>query len=147
MNIDFCKRTPLYIERFALFAANEIGLDRLRGDIHFSYYPTLENDSYGLCWGDNREADIHIASRMSDRKIAKVDKLMTVVHELVHAKQYLKRELKGTHPEGKCMWRGSLIKYDPQCEDTAPWEVEAVSFERPVYQAWLLYKYMQNMRK
>ena len=136
MNIDFCKRTPLYIERFALFAAREIGLDLLRGEIHFAYHQTFENDSYGLCWGDNREAEIHIASKMSNRKITKTDKMMTVAHELVHAKQYLKRELKGVHPEGECMWRGSLITYDPECEKDAPWEVEAVSYEKPILAAW-----------
>ena len=145
MNIDFCNRTPLYLERFTFFAAKQIGLDKLRGDIHLSYYPTLENDSYGLCWGDGKEVEIHIASKMSDRKVSKIDKMKTVVHELVHARQFLRRELSLGGGDDECNWHGRLFRYDPKNESEAPWEVEAVSVEQPIYEAWLTHVWQQRM--
>jgi len=140
VNLDFCKRTPLYIEEFTYFAAKQLGLHLLRGDIHVAYRTTLDNDSYGLCWGDNREADIQIASKMSNQKITRKDKLLTVAHELVHARQFLKRELHLGSMDGECTWRGRFTTYDVAKESDAPWEVEAVAVEQPVYEAWRLHK-------
>jgi hypothetical protein len=140
MYIYYCKRTPRYIEEFSTFAGKQLGLNRLTGEINISYHPTLEADSFGLCWGDRKEVEIHIASRSSTGKISRKDKMCTVAHEFVHARQYLTNQLSSSEEEGMCTWMGEAYKYDPELERDEPWELEAASLETPTYEAWLKYK-------
>ena len=64
---------------YAHFCAHHLELNKLRGtiDVHLSR-GTLEGDAYGLCWGDNREAEIHIGSIQWGKPIPNEDKLKPI---------------------------------------------------------------------
>lgn len=86
---------------------------------------TIKNsDAYGYClMGDtNREFEMEICKGMSLYEL-----IGTVVHEMIHVKQYARGELKeivgGVH-----RWKGTLVHEDVNYHD-APWEVEAYELE------------------
>ena len=67
MRVYPSKNMPNYMLEFIDFATEYLGIDRLRGDLHIDLKQTLEDESFGLCWGDKREAEIQIASRQFGR--------------------------------------------------------------------------------
>ena len=142
MNIYLSKSIPLYMQEYADFAANYIGLDKLRGDVFVRLCSgALSDDSYGLCWGDNYSAEIDIASKSVNEKVSREDKLKTLGHELVHAKQYLKRELlPPKYPSIYETWKGVEHKYEPHQEREMPWEVEATILEDEIYVSYIIWK-------
>ena len=138
MHIYFTRTVPKYMRLYAHFAARQLGVHELRGsiDIHLSK-GTIAGHSFGLCWGDNREAEILLGSRQFGETISQEDKLKTLGHELVHARQYLRRELipkEGSY--NTCVWKGKKYHYDPADETSQPWEVEATEWEETLYTAW-----------
>ena len=139
MNLYLSKNMPAYMRVYADFASNYIGLDKLRGEVFVKLkYGTIDDDSYGLCWGDNYSAEIDIATKTMDETISREDKLKTLGHELVHARQYLKRELVAPKAPSHCeRWKGEHIKYDPVNEMKMPWELEASKLEEEIYNAFL----------
>ena len=139
MNLYLSKNMPAYMRVYADFASDYIGLDKLRGEVLVRLkYGTIDDDSYGLCWGDNYGAEIDIATRTCGESISREDKLKTLGHELVHAKQYLKRELVAPKAPTHCeRWQGINIHYDPRIESDMPWELEATKLEDEIYNAFL----------
>jgi len=138
MQVYFSNNTPKYIRVFTYFAMREIGMTHLRGKVDIHWKGTIEGECFGLCWGDNREAEIHIATKQWGAPVSRQDRLMTLAHELVHAKQYLKRELAPSDEEGYVSrWHGVDVPYDPEAEQQMPWEVEAASVEKPIYNKWV----------
>ena len=140
MHINFNKQTPEYIREFTYYAERELGLDKLRGDIEFRYvYGELDESCFGLCWGDNREAEVHIAAKQWGKPITRENKLKSVAHELTHARQYLKRELiaKDELADGPmAKWCGKDMPYEYATEQNEPWEVEARLMEEKIYLKW-----------
>ena len=124
---------------YADFASNYIGLDKLRGEVCVKLkYGTIDDDSYGLCWGDNYGAEIDIATVTCGESISREDKLKTLGHELVHARQYLKRELVAPNAPRHCeRWQGIDMMYDPVNESSMHWELEATKLEDEIYNAFL----------
>ena len=139
MNLYLSKNMPAYMRLYADFTSNYIGLDKLRGDVYLKLkYGKIEGDSYGLCWGDNYGAEIDIATKTMGESISREDKLKTVGHELVHARQYLKRELVAPKAPSHCeRWQGNNIYYDPRIESDMPWELEATKLENEIYNAFV----------
>jgi|OM-RGC.v1.023086137 hypothetical protein len=139
MEIFFSKSVPKYMRVYAHFCAHHLELNKLRGtiDVHLSR-GTLEGDAYGLCWGDNREAEIHIGSIQWGKPIPNEDKLKTLGHEMVHARQYLRRELI-PRKDGieKCQWKGEECSFDMNDEENEPWEVEARMWEDKLHDGWI----------
>lgn len=130
---------PAYMRLYADFASDYIGLDKLRGEVFVRLkYGTIDDDSYGLCWGDNYAAEIDIATVTCGESISREDKLKTLGHEMVHARQYLKRELLPPKAPLLCeRWHGINIYYDPRIESDMPWEREATELENKIYNAFL----------
>jgi len=126
---------------YADFASNYIGLDKLRGEVCVKLkYGTIDDDSYGLCWGDNYGAEIDIATVTCGESISREDKLKTLGHELVHARQYLKRELVAPNAPKHCeKWHGVDIVYEPKDESKMPWELEATRLEDEIYTQFILW--------
>ena len=143
MRLYQSNRTPKYIDEFTRYAMVYLGLDRLRGEITVTLKDQLEGESYGLCWGDRRECEIHIASTSFGVKVSREHKLKTVAHELTHAHQYLTGKLKcdSTCDEEQEMWKstwgGMIHRYKPENEPKKPWELEAVRFENEIYYSYL----------
>jgi len=139
-------RMPRYMVEFIHFASAELTLNRLRGDCTVLLKGTLDGESFGLCWGDRREAEVHIATRQWGLPVSREDKLKTIAHELTHAYQYLTGRLKCSQGEAeyKSTWCGQEFTYDPEEELNLPWEYEANQMEQIIYDKWMEYKYKER---
>jgi hypothetical protein len=133
------KNMPKYMVDFVHFSMQRLGLDKLRGEVHIALKGTLDGESYGLCWGDRREAEIQIASKQWGTPVSREDKLKSIAHELTHAHQYLTGRLKCdlASDEYNSTWLGEQYRYRPEAEIRLPWEVEAVENERDIYNEWV----------
>lgn len=80
----------------------------------------MDEGAWGYCHGDTHDIDIDI-----NRTIPFEDQMQTLAHEMVHAKQFLRKELDGN------LWKKrnyDNVKYDDQ-----PWEKEANKMEKQLY--------------
>jgi len=137
MQLSLSNNMPKYMREFIEFCVESLDLDRLRGEIEVSLSRgALDEESYGLCWGDRREVEIHIASKQWGKPLDQKSKLMSIAHELAHAKQYLTGEMKCKNDQ-YTVWKGRKYKYDPETEKNRPWEKEAVRVENKIYEEWV----------
>lgn len=138
MTSDFSPNCPKYLKQFAIFAMESLDILRLRGNVEIEYVQgSLEDESYGCCVGDNRETTIYIASQSNGESVSREQKLKTLAHELVHAKQYLTRELISSESDEYAgRWKGKMVRENEYSHFLLPWEVEAEAAEQPIYDLW-----------
>lgn len=143
MFVYYHANTPQYIEEFVEWCCEELSISKLRGWIEFKWhYGELDGNAFGLCAGDDREVSIWVATRQYGEPISYEDKLKTVAHELVHARQYLRRELT-SHPEEwdvpVSRWKGRTVRYgkSQRAENDTPWEREARRLEEKLFKKWM----------
>lgn len=87
----------------------------------------IKGDALGYCLSNTtREFEVEIHKNMKLRKL-----LTTVAHEMVHVKQYARREL-----TGDSTWQGKT--YNPKTTDywDEPWEIEAHGRETGLFIRW-----------
>lgn len=87
----------------------------------------LKDDAYGYCLSETtREFELEIDKKLTLRKL-----LTTVAHEMVHVKQYARRELTGDYT-----WQNKT--YGPKNCDywDQPWEIEAHGRETGLFIRW-----------
>lgn len=85
------------------------------------------NDAYGYCLSvTDREFEIEVQRDMPLRKL-----LTTVAHEMVHVKQYARKEL-----IDDTIWQGKTV--NPKRTDywELPWEIEAHGRETGLFIRW-----------
>lgn len=135
MQLYLSNRVPEYMADYAYFACGYLGIDKLRGEINLNTVTRYKNDPScrGLCWGDDREIEIQIANRAYNQPLSRKEKLLTVGHELVHARQFLTRDLVA---DEHTKWKGKRFKH-PKNEYNTPWEREARKLEKEIHKAWL----------
>jgi hypothetical protein len=138
MRINFTANFPKYLRVYTHFVSRELGIDKLRGEINLFLKKDLDSQVYGLCWGDNRECFVEIATKQWGMPVSREDKYKTIAHELVHCRQYLTRKLRPS-PQGDFVsrWNGRNFKYDPKNEEVMPWEKEAQKVEQKMYDLWI----------
>ena len=138
MQVYLSSNTPKYMSEFAHFACKWLGIDKFRGEIYIDLKQTLEEESFGLCWGDRSICEIQLASRQWGEPVSREDRLRTLAHELTHAHQYLTGHLvPGETGEFKSVWLGEEVKYSAEDEDQTPWEQEASTVEERIYDEWM----------
>jgi len=87
----------------------------------------LKGSAYGYCLcEDERTFEIEIDRSLSLRKL-----LTTVAHEMVHVKQYARKELKQDH-----VWLGKTYSPAKVCYWDQPWEIEAHGREVGLFVRW-----------
>ena len=97
-------------------------------DIEFILKKKLEDDCLGQCLSlTNREFEVELYKKQSLRRL-----LETVAHEVVHVKQYARRELTG---DGFC-WLGKTYSPKKVAYWDQPWEVEAHGREVGLFVRW-----------
>jgi len=89
--------------------------------IAIEFSKDLENA--GECVGDRNFADITIAKEIDGERVPNRDIALTIAHELIHAKQYIKGQINPSKP----VWKG--INYSNVSYRGSPWEKEAYLME------------------
>jgi len=108
----------------------ELGLGRLRTRPITINFVTDAEGAHGYCLGDRDGVEIFISRKdpVTGGNASFMTMMQTLTHELVHAKQYLRGELKS---EGNWVWKGRNAegyRYDNQ-----PWEREAHRLEKEIF--------------
>ena len=101
-------------------------------DITVSFVNECDNNVAGDCYGDNEEVHINIARKSYDYEYSFNEQMLTLCHELVHAKQFIKGELTGSGH----VWKGvdmSLIRGI----EKQPWEQEAFDLETKLFDRYV----------
>ena len=75
-----------------------------------------------------------------DKRLKGDDFITCVLHELVHVKQHLKKELKERKPDSQEMWKGKKIIQEYYNYYDLPWEKEAYELQEV-----LLNEYKKSM--
>lgn len=122
-------KTAKKVKAYVHALAKELGINRLYSKVIMVTFTTkLDGEAQGLCWGDYRShAEISIARSSCGVSFTLEEMMQTLAHEMVHAKQFLRRELCG----GTMSWKGRKprkYKYE-----NAPWEKEAYALEEQLF--------------
>jgi len=109
------------ILQYAYRLSKELKINRLKNrEITIRFKNVMDDDAWGYCIGDFWDAEIQI-----NRTIPFEDQMQTLAHEMVHAKQFLRKELDGNS------WKKR--NYDHIEYEDQPWEKEANKLEKKLY--------------
>lgn len=100
-------------------------MPRLRRNvvIDISFKKGLDGDVYGYCLGDKHNVEIEIFKG----NLTLDQMMLTLAHELIHAKQFLKGELSPTCRN----WKAHNVVHKPYSRQ--PWELEAYKKEELIH--------------
>lgn len=99
----------------------ELRIHRLRNrEIIVRFKSKMAEDAWGYCHGNTHDIEIEI-----NRTISFDDQMQTLAHEMVHAKQFLRKEFDGNN------WKNR--NYDHREYIDQPWEKEANRLEAKLY--------------
>jgi hypothetical protein len=117
----FSSRMIKHLEFQVKFIPNLNKEESLRGEIH-------------SCVGRPRKFHIRIASDISLRL-----QLLTLAHEMAHAKQYAYGEMREVGKQWT-RWNGELLEETDRNYWNRPWEVDARDWETALYEEYKSYK-------
>lgn len=92
--------------------------------VNVKFKSVLDDDADGLCIGDDSVVFVSIGTKNKSF----LRQMQALAHEMVHARQFLRKELSC---EGGFAWKGESatgMKYKDQ-----PWEIEAYKLERDLF--------------
>ena len=136
-----------YVRSIAEFCVQAL-MPRLANKVllHITLSNTLrqQQDVLGYCtWEDTnhlpRVFTIEIDSTQRLRML-----LITVAHEIVHAKQFARNEQKQTIREGNWKWMGRTVDTDKVDYWELPWEIEANGRETGLFINWCIANDLQD---
>lgn len=110
---------------------HELGMGKMRKPEILVKFRTNAGGAFGLCDGAKGEyAVIHIARTcpVTQRKLGFLEMMQTLAHEMVHARQFIRGELKN-----ECGWAWKGRKADGYNYDNQPWEKEAFRLEKKLF--------------
>jgi len=115
---------------YALDVLEQLKLHKIRTRTITIKFKNNIGGQLGLCEGDKQYAYLYIAKKcpFTNRNFTFLELMRTMTHELVHARQFLRGELRA---EGSWVWKGEPadhIEYENQ-----PWEVEAFRLEAEIF--------------
>ena len=99
-------------------------------EVHF--INTCDDNASGDCYGDANGAYINIARASYNYAYSFNEQLLTLCHELVHAKQFIKGELS----ENGQVWKGVDMSLIRDLKNQ-PWEREAFDIETKLYNKYI----------
>ena len=119
------KKQRELVESMVWYCIDKLGMGRMRTlEIDVSLKKIDTACGYCLCI-DERDFELEIGKTLSLRRL-----LETVAHEMVHVKQYARKELTVNHA-----WKG--VPIDPETEYwDLPWEIEAHGREVGLFIRW-----------
>lgn len=118
------------VHKYVVSLLKELNIHRLRRELDIEFINEVEEENiWGYCWGDKENVYIQILKKDGDKKFTFLEMMMTLTHEMVHAKQYFRGEL--ALKNGQRMWKDSCGEsYD---YNSAPWEIEAQRLEKELF--------------
>lgn len=129
INIFFTGRWPQKkrFERFTLDVLNHFFKNKLKRNVDIHLKMVTKQSDLGFCHGDRNEVYIDLCRNHENYEgIFTLDDIAkTLAHELVHAKQYLRGEIKPTDN----IWHKTGEVYDDTSYRQLPWEHEAYMME------------------
>ena len=111
------------VEEYVNNLQKALGINRLRRPLTIIFKSNLDG-MYGLCDGDEDSAEIEIATK----GLTFMRQMTTLAHEMVHARQFIRGELKS---QGAWKWKGRNA--DNYAYTNQPWEKEAYRLERELF--------------
>jgi len=134
-----------YINRFAVSCANELGIAKRSTMVivrQVRSIPSKDDDDHyvGLCdyCANTDIVTIKLATHQGDgKRIARQQILQTLAHEMIHAKQYIKRQMVDLpdHDDGRWRVRWGRKVYCDNPNRLPPWELEAYRDEKALYES------------
>ena len=97
---------------------------RQASELSIKFCTKLPGDVLGLACGGPRWGEVEIARTSLDTKLQFFEQMITLSHEMIHIKQYMKGELSSSPTETK----SNQIPYKTQ-----PWEQEAHNLEHEYF--------------
>jgi hypothetical protein len=130
------KTTALVTEAIYFFA-KELELDNKPNILVEAKYPSWPTFVHGYMSPEKTVDDIEHYKVVVhlNRNMASV--IRTVAHEMVHVKQFNKKELK--YVGSRISWKGDLYK-DNHPYHTRPWEIEAFGMDKELSEKFLAHK-------
>lgn len=104
-------------------------INRLKKYINIEFVTVCDGGVLGYCWGDHDEVFIQIAREYNGRRLGFLEMMQTLTHEMVHGKQYLRKEL--INHSGDRVWKG--VKVEEYDQNNSPWEIEAYLLEKTLF--------------
>lgn len=116
----------------------ELGIADYTADLEIKVVNKCDGGMTGYCYGEEDDVRIEIAMTDESGKINVKDRMKHLAHEMVHAKQLIRGELKSTRRINTTVngvdfevdateWKGEMM-YNVPYKDQ-PWEIEAYSLE------------------
>jgi hypothetical protein len=125
-------RNSAVVEQYIANLIVGLKLHRLTSRVvTIEFMNTLDDECMGLCLGDSDESHVWIAKRSCGLKITFLEQMITLAHELVHVKQYIRKELTYNSRTEGFIWKGrnaAGYKYENQ-----PWEKEAIGLSNILF--------------
>lgn len=124
----------LTIRALSKLIPDENTFNNLSISIHIDHEKADRDKAWGFCeaWYVGRKRINHFTIVLSD-KCSKKSFNTYLLHELVHVKQYVTKEIIDLL-KGRCRWKGKLFKnVESISEDKAPWEIEAYELSEKLY--------------
>lgn len=141
-------RVPKYVKEFVENAIDYLDLRYLDAELDIYCVDSISDHEYGYCFGESSHVEIVYGNRTGDICLPRTEKLLTLAHEMVHAKQILRGELINEKKRGNEMnrWTAKPVPFDfnvwsdADCEldsdayRNLPWEREAFGRQEEVYE-------------
>jgi hypothetical protein len=121
------------IKKSILFAIDELLPHKRKLNLIVKRKANLleEHQAYGLCYSTD-DPHYYFIDLYKDQDTS--DMLKTVFHEMVHVKQYAKKEL--VYKTNYNLWKGQKYN-DIENEWNRPWEIEARKYEKLIYNKFI----------
>jgi hypothetical protein len=102
-----------------------------KNSVTVEFVESLEEGAiYGLCDTEGTEATIQIARTTRAGKVSFMEQMFSISHEMVHVKQFFRKELSNTE-DGEWKWKNK--KADGYKYKNQPWEKEATKLENELF--------------
>lgn len=119
------------------FYANLLLGKRLSKNINvFLVFEKLPNQINALCQWEDDNHNCRSFIILVNKTLNKKTMLITLAHEMVHVKQYAKGELKDYLRNDTVRWKKKLFSLDEVDYWSSPWEVEAYTEDKILYEAF-----------
>jgi hypothetical protein len=128
VTVDSTRKFPTDPEKVVRWAISRLMPRTSTLFIEVESYP-MELDEYGYCERlGPRHFVITLNSKMTDKEM-----VGTVLHEMVHVRQYVRGHLKDVltkRGSWQMLWKGRISKHKYEKQ---PWEIEAYGLEESLY--------------